>query len=350
MNTFNKEFNTMMNEEKEISTTVRQRLDFVYDDIRKEKKTVTYPTKKPGGKWLISAATIILCILVFSNGKVQAALRGVFGLNQAAQYAEEQNFFNDVDEKSTDQGITLQLTKVFADTSHIGFQIDGKVDDMKLLKNIESIFFDYYIKDADGNYVIDMLGNEQLPLKSSNPYQIGSGTDTLADYSEQLGTFTQQIIIESSNGLIPNLDHSTIEIVSVSFTDNEGNLIKTLDGLWEMPFNPNSQNKDVSSTPYQITEIDGNIEDLTATADATGLRISFKCNQNSQTLELLHIKVRDHADSEYASTGFTLDDVAQTVNTILPYSAFQDVTELTLIISIGESGKTIGTAKLTKQS
>jgi len=351
MDAFEKEFHTMMNEEKEISNTVRKRLDQVYDDIRKEKKTVACWRKNSWGKWLVSAAAIALCIFTFSNGKVQAALKILFGSNQAAQVAEDQNFFNNVDEKSSDQGITLQLTKVFADSGQIGFQINGQVDDTELLNSIRSITFNYYIKDSQGNYVIDQLGNERFPLKSGNPYEIDSRTDTLADCNEQEGTFTQQVIIESTQGLIPNLDHSTIEIVSVSFDTGENGLVTTVDGLWEMPLNPDSENKAIQPVTYTVTEMNGSIEDLTATADATGLRIAFKCNQDSETLEKLDIKIVDQAGNEYASTGFSLDDTAQTVNVILPYSSFQEETVLKFVISIQKNGEmqTIATAELTKQ-
>lgn len=347
MNTFDRELQIMMNKEKEMSTVVRQRLNQVYDDIRKENKTAECRTKNPWGKWLISAAAIALCFFVFSNSEVQAALKGLFGLNQAAQVAEDQNFFNNVDEKSSDQGITLQLTKVFADSGHIGFQINGKVNDTKLLNNIQSITFNYYIIDSKGNYVIDQLGDERFPLKSSNPYKIGSETNTLAGCDKQKGTFTQEVIIESSQGLIPNLDHSTIEIVSISFSTSQSELATSVDGFWEMPLNPDSQNKAIQSVPYHVTEINGSIEDLTATADATGLHIAFKCNLDNETLETLDIKLVDQAGNKYVSTGFSLDDTAQTVNAILPYSAFQEETTLELVIST--HGQTIATAKLTKQ-
>jgi len=349
MSTFDKEFHTMMNEEKEISTVVRQRLNQVYDDIRKEKNIVVYRTKNPWKKWLISAAAIVLCFFGFSNDKVQANLKELFGLNQAVQFAEEQNFFNNVDEKSSDQGITLQLTKVFADSGHIGFQINGKVADTKLLDNIESITFNYYIKDSEGNYVIDQLGDERFSLKSENPYKIGLETNTLVDCDKQKGTFTQQVIIESSQGLIPSLDHSTIEIVSVSFSTSENELAASVDGLWEMPLNPDSQNKAIQLVSYQVTEMNGSIEDLTAAADATGLRIAFKCSQNNEILEILNIKIIDPAGNEYTSTGFSVDDTAKMVNAILPYSAFQEETVLNLVISNQKTGETIAAAELTKQ-
>lgn len=347
MNTFNEEFNQMINREKEISGVVRKRLDQVYEDIRSDKKS-TPVIKHSFGKWLVGVAAAALCIFIFTNDEVRASLKTFFGMDQAAQIAAEQHFFNEVDEKVSDQGITLQLTTVFADAVHIGFQISGKAEDRKLLKDIETINFSYYIKDANGTYVIDQVGDERFELKSSDPYQVTPKTNLLTGSDQKEGTFTQQFMLESQKGLISNLDDAEIAIISINFKAENGKT-KTIDGHWEIAFDPDMESKTDLKVPYQATAVAGDIETVTAAADATGLRVGFQCKQAGAVLELLEIKVIDQDGAEYIGTGYQVDDETQMIDVILPYSAFQEEEALQLVVLNRRDGEKIGSAELTRE-
>lgn len=343
MKNFEEELKRTMNEETEMSGLVRERLDQVYDGIRKDGKTRRKSNWIPG---VAAAAVIALCVVTLSNEKVQASLKTLFGGSAAVQIAEEHNFFNDTDEKASDQGITLQLTKVFADTGQIGFQINGQVEEPQLLSGVENIYFEYYIKNEDGDYVIDSLGDEKYPVKSSNPYEISSSNETVVSCDDESGTFTLQAILESPRGLIPDLDHSQIEIVAVRFAEASGETSVSVEGQWVMPFHPDSETKAVEPVVYQVDEVTGDIRDLTAEADATGLRIAFSCDRDSEALELLRIIVIDSEGKEYAPVSYSLDDENKSVNAVLPYSAFQEERRLRLVITGGSEGEQIGEAVL----
>ena len=109
---FEKEFEKVMIEEKEIPVTVRQSLDSTYNTIRTQ-------SKKKKNRFIWKQVTAAACALlitgaVFTNEQVRAGVNDFFSFgDKGIERAVSEGFVQENNSTATDQNITMKLSKIF---------------------------------------------------------------------------------------------------------------------------------------------------------------------------------------------------------------------------------------------
>src|SRR3954447_326400 len=118
-NSFEKEFNQIMSEDKEIPIKVRQSLDQSYDIIRakSKKKKVNFIWKRVAA----AACALIVTGVVLANENVMASINEFFNFgDKGIEQAVNNGFIQVSNSAITDQGIKITLDKHFSDANKLG--------------------------------------------------------------------------------------------------------------------------------------------------------------------------------------------------------------------------------------
>lgn len=331
---FDKEFDLLMTEEREIPEEVRRRLDDTYEIIQTQAKR-----KQRTSTW--KRLTAAACALFISGGlltneQVRANISSFFGMqDQGIDKALVEGFGEDNDNAVTDQDVTVTLQHNFADANKIGMSFQLTFADSSLLTDsLNEISMDYRLKNGDGEYISEFIPDTK-ELKGEAGYVAGHKEDFLiVDRKE--GIVQYDVVVESSKGNLPVLKDAVIEIESIKLF-NEVRELQEIEGIWHLPF---VNNNDVISTfDYVADDSQTGIEVVSAIASPTSLNMELIVERQELHSEGLFMKVIDELGVEYESEGYHVQEVGDqfNVNVNFPMSAYHNATNLRLVIeNVGE--------------
>ncbi|MEH6944346.1 DUF4179 domain-containing protein [Bacillus sp. JJ722] len=306
-NSFEKEFNQMMNEKKEIPIKVRHSLDQSYDIIRAKSKK-----KKANLIWnrvAAAACSLIVTGVVLTNEHVMAGINQFFNFgDEGVEQAVNNGFTQENNSTATDQNINITLERHFLDANKIGMSFQLVFKDPTVLNNVEEISMDYRLKNGDGEYIEEFIPDTK-PLKGNNQYM-----SVLEYHNPILDTKTGKVqfdvLMESHKGIIPTLKDAVIEVESINLFYGSERKIKKMDGKWELSVANLNNTKENLTIEYVMYDQQSILKVSTATANPTSLNLTFSLDGTYEDENNFahRMKIIDENGNEYYSdSGFSRD-------------------------------------------
>lgn len=334
---FEKEFNQMMNENKEMPIKVRRSVDQSYDLIRtkSKKRKANFIWKKVA----TAACALIITGAVLTNENVMASINEFFNFgDKGIEQAINNGFIQESNSTITDQGIEITLSKHFSDANKLGLNFHLTFEEPSILKNVKEVSMDYRLKNGDGEYIDEVIPDTK-PLKGDNKYMMSGGDYKNPVIDIKTGEVQYDVLSDSNQGVIPPLKDAVIEIESVNIFYNTGGL-KEIGGNWELPV----ANKDIEkldlTVQYVMKEQASIIQVSKAKANPTSLNLSFSLDGTYEDENtFVDMKIVDEDGNEYGVTGFSkhIKNNKTMISTNFPITSYSDANKLKLIIKeIGE--------------
>ncbi|MBS4179425.1 DUF4179 domain-containing protein [Lederbergia citrea] len=339
MNTkFEKEFDQVMNEKKEMPINVRQSLDKSYDIIRARSKK-----KKNSFIWkriTAAACALIATGIVLSNEHVIASINNFFNFgDKGIERAVTEGFTQESNSTDTDQNIKITLKQHFSDSNKLGVSFQLEFEDPTILKNdVREISMDYRLKNGDGEYIVEFIPDTKS--KKGNSGYISSLEDQNPILDVKTGKVQYDVIIDSNKGVIPSLNDAVIEVESVNvFYVTEG--LKKIDGKWDLPVANKEKGKSIAITEFTMHDQSSNIHVSSAKANPTSLNLTFSVNKvfENESPFVEKMKIIDKEGNEYHPDGFSIEtkNNKTIISTNFPITSYNNSKKLKLIVEdIGE--------------
>ncbi|MFD3445370.1 DUF4179 domain-containing protein [Microbacteriaceae bacterium 4G12] len=303
-NNFEKEFQQLLQKEKEMPTIVRKSLDHSYDVIRmkakKKKRNIIWK------KFAVAASCLVIAGGVFTNEHVRANISKLFDLNdKGIERAVEEGFAQNSNSTATDKGITVTLDHYFADDNKLGLSFQLVFKDTSILeKPVKKISFDYRLKNGNGEYIMEEIPDTK-PLKGKNMY-MSTAQDKNPSIDGKNGKVQYDVVFESNQGLIPKLQDAVLEIESVKIFYENGEL-KVIDGMWNLPITNKAEEGKTSKIEYMQVGT-SSVHIISAKANPTSLNLTFSVDEVIEDENaFLNMKIIDEAGKEYKSKGCSTD-------------------------------------------
>ncbi|AXI08246.1 hypothetical protein CUC15_04385 [Oceanobacillus zhaokaii] len=335
-NSFEKEFNQIMSEEKEMPVKVRKSLDQSYDIIRakSKKKKVNFIWKRVA----TAACALIVTGVVLTNEHVMASINEFFNFgDKGIEQAINNGFIQESDSTITDQGIKITLDKHFSDANKLGLNFHLAFEDPSILNNVREVSMDYRLKNGDGDYIYEFIPDTK-PLKGDNRYTSGSEhQNPILDI--KTGEIQYDVLTDSNEGVIPSLRDAVIEVESVNVFYNTGE-IKKIDGNWKLSVANKDNEKPDLTVQYAMKDQTSIIQVTKANANPTSLNLTFSLDgiyENENTF--VDMKIVDEDGNEYGVTGFrkSTRNNKTIISTNFPITSYSEANKLKLIVEgIGE--------------
>ncbi|WP_242219766.1 DUF4179 domain-containing protein [Bacillus cereus group sp. BfR-BA-01380] len=327
---FEKEFQHVLHEEKEIPSIVRKSLDHSYDVIRmkakKKKRNVMWR------KFAVAACCFVIAGGVFTNEHVRANINKFFHFNdKGIERAVDEGFTQKSNSRATDKGITVVLDRYFTDANKLGFSFQLVFEDTSIFeKPVREVSFDYRLKNGDGEYIMEAIPDTK-PLKGKKMYMSGGeGNNPYIDV--KTGKVLYEAIWESNQGAIPKLKDAVLEIESVNVF-YENNELKKIDGIWNLPISDKKKEGVRSTVEYRSAETTSNIQIVSAKANPTSLNLTFSVNEVVEGENtFMDMKMIDETGKEYKSKGYSMsvENAKTTVHVNFPITSYDKANTLKL--------------------
>ena len=336
-NNFEKEFNQMMHEKKEIPDKVRKALNESYEIIRaKPKKKVNFIWKRAA----TAACALIVTGVVLTNEQVMASINEFFNFgDKGVEQAINEGFTQDNDSTAINRNITITLDKQFSDANKVGLSFQLVFEDSSLLHNVEEVSLDYRLKNGDGEYIGEFIPDTK-PLKSDNRF-ITSYEHQNPLLDVKTGRIQYEVLLNSNEGIIPNLKDAVIEVESVNLFDGTNTLIKKMDGEWDLSVANKNMKKSDLTAEYTMQDSASIIQVSEATANPTSLNLTFSLDAryDNENTFAHRMKIIDEDGNEYLAEDFGMStkNKATIISTNFPITSSNKSKKLTLIVEgIGE--------------
>lgn len=333
-NNFEKEFNQMMNEKKEIPVKVRQSLDQSYDIIcaKSKKKKANFIWKRVAA----AACAIIATGVVLTNENVMASINEFFNFgDKGIEQAVNNGFIQENNSTVTDNGIKITLDKHFSDANKLGLSFQLVFEDPSILNNVREVSLDYRLKNGNGEYIDEFIPDTK-PLKGDNGYITGAEVQNPI-LDEKTGRVQYDVLSDSNEGSIPPLMGAVIEVESINVFSNTGEF-KKVDGNWELAVADKDQTNSVIH--YAIQDQSSIIQVSKADANPTSLNLTFSLDgiyKNENTFA--DMKIVDEDGNKYGVTGFRMStkNNKTIISTNFQTTSYNNSKKLKLIVEgIGE--------------
>jgi hypothetical protein len=335
-NSFEKEFDQMMSEKKEIPLKVRKSLDQSYNIIRakSKKKKVNFIWKRVAA----AACALIVTGVVLANENVMASINEFFNFgDKGIEQAVNNGFIQESNSAITDQGIKITLDKHFSDANKLGLNFHLAFEDPSILNNVREVSMDYRLKNGDGEYIYEFIPDTK-PLKGDNRYISGSEhQNPILDINT--GEIQYDVITDSNEGVIPSLRDAVIKVESVNVFYNTGE-IKKIDGNWKLSVASKNKEKLNEIIEYAMQDQSSVIQVSKANANPTSLNLTFSLDgayEDENTFA--DMKIVDDDGNEYGVTGFrkSTENNKTIISTNFQTTSYNNSKKLKLIIEgIGE--------------
>lgn len=335
-NSFEKEFNQIMSEKKEIPVKVRQSLDQSYDIIRakSKKKKVNFIWKRVAA----AACALIVTGVVLSNENVMASINEFFNFgDKGIEQAINNGFLQENDSSVTNQRIKITLDKHFSDANKLGISFQLVFEDPSILNNAREVSMDYRLKNGDGEYITEFIPDTK-PLKADNKYISGyEHQNPILDV--KTGKIQYDGIFDSNEGVFPPLKDAVIEVESVNIFYSTGEF-KKIDGIWKLSVASKNKEKSNEIIEYAMQDQSSVIQVSKANANPTSLNLTFSLDgvyEDENTFA--DMKIVDDDGNEYGVTGFrkSTENNKTIISTNFQTTSYNNSKKLKLIIEgIGE--------------
>jgi hypothetical protein len=336
-NNFEKEFNQVMNESKEMPSNVRKSLDKSYDLILAKSKK-----KKSNLIWKkVTAAACALLVtgVVLTNEHAIAGINEFFKFgDQGIERAITEGFTQVSNSTATDQDIKVTLERNFSDANKLGMSFQLLFEDSTLLENdVKEISLDFRLKNGDGEYLLEFIPDTK-PLKGNSRYvSVIERKNSVVDV--KTGKVQFEFIANANEGTIPSLKDAVVEIESINiFYGNEE--FKKIDGEWNVNVENTFKENADSVIEYAMHDKTSIIQVSSAKANPTSLNLTFSL-EGLYTNEKVFadMKILDEYGKVYPSKDFGISnkDNKTFISTNFPLTSYNKSKKLTLIVEgIGE--------------
>ncbi|RHW32144.1 DUF4179 domain-containing protein [Neobacillus notoginsengisoli] len=328
----------MINEEVEIPATVRKALDQSYDMIRTKSKK-----KKVNIIWkrVATAACALLATgVVLTNTNVMASINEFFNFgDKGIEHAVNKGFTQENNSTVTDQAIKITLDRHFSDANKVGMSFQLVFENPSILLNAKEISMDYRLKNGDGTYIVEFVPDTKA-LKGDNKYMSGAEhQNPLLDVKS--GRIQYDVLFNSNNGVIPNLQGAVVEVESVNVFYETGEL-KKIDGNWDLTVANKDKQKSDMVIEYVPQDQASIIQVSKASANPTSLNLTFSVEgiyENENTFAH-RMKIIDENGNDFAAdNSFSMDkkNNETIISTNFPITSYHNAVKLKLIVEgIGE--------------
>lgn len=335
-NSFEKEFNQIMSEDKEIPVKVRKTLDQSYDIIRakSKKKKVNFIWKRVAA----AACALIITGVVITNENVIASISEFFNFgDKGIEQAINNGFIQKNNSSVTNQGIQITLDNHLSDANKVGFSFQLEFEDPSILKKVREVSLDYRLKNGDGEYIFEYIPDTK-PLKGGNRYLSGLD-DRNPMLDVKTGRIQYDVLADSNEGVIPTLKDAVVEVESVNVFYNTGDF-KKIDGNWELSLANKNKEKSNEIIQYAMKNQSSVIQVAKADANPTSLNLTFSLdgiyeNEN----DFMDMKIVDEDGNEYGTTSYSMStqNNKTVISTNFQITSYNKSKKLNLIIEgIGE--------------
>ncbi|MBU8878997.1 DUF4179 domain-containing protein [Bacillus sp. FJAT-29790] len=337
-NNFDKEFDQIMNEKKEMPAKVRQSLDLSYDMVRARSKK-----KKHNFIWkrvAMPACGLIVTGVVLTNQNVIASINDFLNFgDQGIERAVTEGFTQESNSTATDQNIKVTLKRHFADANKLGMSFQLEFEDRTILKkDVIRVSMDYRLKNGDGEYIVEFIPDTKS-LKGNGGY-ISGLIDENPKLDIKMGIAQYDVVVDSNKGDIPLLQDAVVEIESINVF-YETKAFKKIDGKWDLPVANQDISKSISIIEYAMDDPLSVIQVSSAKASPTSLNLTFSVRElfENESPFSHTMKIIDEEGNEYRPGGFNMSERKNEtiISTNFPITSYNNAKKLKLIVEgIGE--------------
>lgn len=299
-----KEFKRLLQENENVSPSVRQKMDGTYQTIltgiaTQKKQHRLFP--------FITAAILLLSLAIFSFSPLGLSTMNFLRFGQfTSEKLNKEGFVTQPETKVSNQGVDIQLDEIYADENRVGLHFKLTLPNNSPLlsqdKNDKEYYLFFAIKNHDNRYLFDL----NTGLTAEDEANTVFGGVTIEQIVER-ETNTVELIYTlqaKDSGVIPSLNDTTILITRLSAYDYENpekaepgfSQVKGehIEGEWSIPIN-HSETKSFESVNFNAENNDL-LEISEATAYPTTFVIKIPLEQIEQLPEDLgpdpyHLKV-----------------------------------------------------------
>ncbi|WP_438318920.1 DUF4179 domain-containing protein [Sporosarcina sp. FA9] len=337
---FDKEFEQVMSQEKEMPMNVRKSLDSIYNTIQTQSKK-----KKNRFIWkqvTAAACALIIAGAVLTNEQVRASINDLFSFgDKGIDRAITEGFLQENNSTATDQNVKITLKQNFSDANKVGMSFQLEFEDPAILENgVTTVTMDYRLKNGDGEYIVEFIPDTKT-LKGNGGYASGL-TDHNPLIDVKAGIVQYDVILDSNKGELPILKDAVVEIESINiFRGFEFASLTKIDGKWDLAVVNHEIDNPISIIEYAMDDPSSIIQVVSAKANPTSLNLKFTVDQvyEDDTPFVFSMKIIDEKGNEYEVEGFNIDtrDHQTHISTNFPVTSYDHFDKLKFIIEgIGE--------------
>ncbi|MBS4210105.1 DUF4179 domain-containing protein [Bacillus sp. FJAT-50079] len=330
-NNFEKEFNEVMNEKKEIPTAIRESLDRTYEIIQVRSKR-----KRNFNIWrrvTAAACAMIATGIIVANEQALASIQDFFRFgDKGIERSISEGFVQENHQSITDQQIQITLSQHFSDANKLGLGFQLQFNNPTILNDqVTEVSLDYRVKNGDGEYIEEFIPDTKP--KISNHSYISGADQQNPILDVKTGTIQYEVLLHSNEGIIPHLNNAVVEIESVNIFYGVDE-VKKIDGTWNLPI-ANTE-KNIPITEYTMANRSAIIQVSSAKANPTSLQLTFSIEGifDNESPFVEKMKLMDEDGHVYEAEGFQLTEKDQQtiISTNLPFTSYQQAKKLTFIV------------------
>ncbi|WP_088187798.1 DUF4179 domain-containing protein [Desulfosporosinus sp. FKA] len=297
---FEQRLKSSLSRNVEIPQSVLDKAEGAFNEIRNQrkqrsaKKFVSFKER-----WMAAAAVVLFLGLTF-NQPVIAAIKATFwGNHTGVERAVENGYGQELQTASVkSQGVETKVTNVVIDKSRLGLSVDVKFDDLKALKNVESMNLDMLITDSQGN-VISGDGYPNQP--------VGGFDSTTDDTNKNSGSLRYNVLFQSPSSSIPQTDQLNVEIKSIALyaKGRADKPLEVIKGSWDQKVSLDKQFANAKGITYTAANNNEVFSIDSAELLPTGFNVKFSLatpNPNDETI-ISRVQLVDSKGNSYKSSG-----------------------------------------------
>jgi len=255
----------------QVSDGARRGFDKAYAQIRETKVS-----KKSNRKPLVAAAVVLLSAGLLSQTPIANAMGNLiseFGhfLSQNVQ----QNLVQPLGVQDVSGKFNITANEIYADSHQIGLRLSIQANEDIDFDNLNML--EFRLKN-NGQYIAEVISDTQ-PLRSDN--QMMSSFEGSSSFNEATKTFEYILLLNSTQGLFPQLQNVELSIENLNFDTPNG--IAQVAGAWQLDFDA-STIKAFMHIDYHATNANG-FTVTKAQATPTGFVLTYSYPSNSTLVQ-----------------------------------------------------------------
>ncbi|MCM2676265.1 DUF4179 domain-containing protein [Alkalicoccobacillus plakortidis] len=317
---------------------VRSTLDDTYKEIKL--KSSQRKKRRYVRRTIISAAAAVLAGFILMNEDVQASFSQLFQGDRGVNKAISEGYVQTDGSKASDQGIEITLEDHFYDDRKLGMNIKMEFEDVKQLKDIERVEFDYRLKNGDGTYLKESIPDTKTRKGNGTSYFSGGAEEAVLHNSDGLVQI-EALYDNIGEETIPDIKNATLEVESIHLWSNGD--FESIDGEWIISMNDMEQRRNSEPAQYVAVDETAPIKIKEATANPTSLYLEFEVEGDYREQEHVfsEMVIVDSAGDQYGIDLFRwyFGDQYQTttISTTFQISSYDNLNSFTFEIEgIGE--------------
>ncbi|MDQ0207330.1 DUF4179 domain-containing protein [Alkalicoccobacillus murimartini] len=317
---------------------VRSALDETYKEI--QLKSSQRKKKRYVQRMVISAAAVVLAGFVLMNDDVQASFSQLFQSDRGVNKAISEGYVQKDGHSVSNKGIEITLSDHFYDDRKLGMNIKMKFEDVKQLKDVERVTFDYRLKNGDGTYLIESIPDTEPRKGDGTLYFSGGGEEAFLHNSEGLVQI-EALYDNIGEEAVPVINDATLEVEMIKLWRNGD--FESINGEWRVPMNDMEKRSESKPTKYIALDETAPIKIKEATANPTSLYLEFEVEGDYREQEHIfsEMLILDTEGNDYGADMYSISSndnyQTTTISTTFQISSYDHLDSFAFRINdIGE--------------